>query len=99
MFSESNSSIASPRYSAKRNLHHVFFFCDAPEAQQVVLAGDFNRGDPIPMRRMPDGRWMAYTSDESGSSGEVYVRPFPETAMHPTREPTNATLMGGSGSP
>jgi len=24
----------------------------------------------------PDGRWMAYTSDESGSY-EVYVRPFP----------------------
>ncbi|MGD0133934.1 MAG: protein kinase [Bryobacteraceae bacterium] len=27
----------------------------------------------------PDGRWIAYTSDESGSN-EVYVRPFPETA-------------------
>jgi serine/threonine protein kinase len=26
----------------------------------------------------PDGRWIAYTSDESGSF-EVYVRPFPET--------------------
>jgi serine/threonine-protein kinase len=25
----------------------------------------------------PDGRWMAYYSDESGQ-GEVYVRPFPE---------------------
>jgi serine/threonine-protein kinase len=25
----------------------------------------------------PDGRWMAYTSDESGQY-EVYVRPFPE---------------------
>jgi serine/threonine-protein kinase len=27
----------------------------------------------------PDGRWLAYGSDESGSR-EVYVRPFPETA-------------------
>jgi Tol biopolymer transport system component len=27
----------------------------------------------------PDGRWLAYASDESGTS-EVYVRPFPETA-------------------
>jgi len=27
----------------------------------------------------PDGRWMAYTSDESGVY-EVYVRPFPDTA-------------------
>ena len=27
----------------------------------------------------PDGRWLAYASDESGTL-EVYVRPFPETA-------------------
>jgi eukaryotic-like serine/threonine-protein kinase len=27
----------------------------------------------------PDGRWIAYTSDETGSY-EVYVRPYPETA-------------------
>jgi eukaryotic-like serine/threonine-protein kinase len=27
----------------------------------------------------PDGRWMAYSSDESGVS-EVYVRPFPDAA-------------------
>jgi serine/threonine-protein kinase len=27
----------------------------------------------------PDGRWMAYASDESGAY-EVYVRPFPDTA-------------------
>jgi len=27
----------------------------------------------------PDGRWMAFASDESGTY-EVYVRPFPETA-------------------
>ncbi len=25
----------------------------------------------------PDGRWLAYTSDESGSN-EIYVRPFPD---------------------
>jgi dipeptidyl aminopeptidase/acylaminoacyl peptidase len=25
----------------------------------------------------PDGRWMAYTSDESGKN-EIYVRPFPD---------------------
>ena len=27
----------------------------------------------------PDGRWLAYSSNESGTS-EIYVRPFPETA-------------------
>ncbi len=26
----------------------------------------------------PDGRWLAYVSDESGNN-EVYVRPFPNT--------------------
>jgi hypothetical protein len=26
---------------------------------------------------LPDGRWMAYTSNESGQN-QVYVRPFPE---------------------
>ena len=28
-------------------------------------------------RISPDGRWMAYTSDESGQT-EIYVRPFPD---------------------
>jgi serine/threonine-protein kinase len=28
----------------------------------------------------PDGRWLAYTSDESGSA-QIYVRPFPEGAL------------------
>ena len=27
----------------------------------------------------PDGRWLAYASDESGTS-EIYVRPFPDAA-------------------
>jgi hypothetical protein len=27
----------------------------------------------------PDGRWLAYSSDESGTS-EIYVRPFPDVA-------------------
>jgi len=45
-------------------------------------------GDPVPLVASgfaelhpavsPDGRWLAYTSDESGTA-EVYVRPFPQT--------------------
>ena len=27
----------------------------------------------------PDGRWLAYESRESGSRGEIFVRPFPNT--------------------
>jgi Tol biopolymer transport system component len=33
-------------------------------------------GDKIHPRFSPDGRWIAYLSDESGS-GEIYVRPYP----------------------
>jgi len=55
------STAAPPPYSARRNLHHVSFFCVAPEAQHVTLAGEFNDWNPTatPMQRMPDSRWMA----------------------------------------
>ena len=35
-----------------------------------------SRYDTYAMTLSPDGRWLAYVSDESGAS-EVYVRPFP----------------------
>jgi hypothetical protein len=38
------------------------------------LNGDFLERNAV---LSPDGRWMAYESDESGAD-EVYVRPFPE---------------------
>jgi 1,4-alpha-glucan branching enzyme len=48
------------RYSAERTLHEVNFFCIAPSARQVSVAGDFNHWNPIanPMHRMPDGGWV-----------------------------------------
>jgi serine/threonine-protein kinase len=39
-----------------------------------VLATDFSEAGG---RISPDGRWLAYQSDESGTF-EIYVRPFPE---------------------
>jgi 1,4-alpha-glucan branching enzyme len=65
--------MASPGRPAKRNLHHVYFFCAAPEAREVLLAGDFNRGDPTPMRRMPDGRWMASLELPHGHHQYVFL--------------------------
>jgi 1,4-alpha-glucan branching enzyme len=58
---EPSPAVSVPRYSASRNLHHANFFCRAPEARHVSLVGDFNHWNPTaaPMRRMPDGRWMA----------------------------------------
>ncbi len=48
-----------PGYSARRQQHHVTFFCEAPHAAQVDLVGDFNKWQPAahPMQRMPDGWW------------------------------------------
>jgi len=39
----------------------------------LVASADFAEQDPA---LSPDGRWLAYTSDETGRN-EVYVRPFP----------------------
>jgi serine/threonine-protein kinase len=48
----------------------------AAGAGTPLLAGPASEGSPAVS---PDGRWLAYVSDESGSY-EVYVRPFPDVA-------------------
>jgi 1,4-alpha-glucan branching enzyme len=53
-----NSGLATSPYSAKRLIHVVHFFCQAPGARLVCLAGDFNDWRPEPMARMPDGGWI-----------------------------------------
>jgi hypothetical protein len=40
----------------------------------VLLDGEFAQLDP---QVSPDGRWLAYQSDESGRF-EIYVRPYPD---------------------
>jgi eukaryotic-like serine/threonine-protein kinase len=42
---------------------------------QSLIASQFSEQNP---KLSPDGRWLAYTSDESGRR-EVYLRPFPLT--------------------
>ena len=56
---ERGSTESQRPFSAMRQQHHVSFFCDAPSAEAVSLAGDFNGWEPTPMRRTPDGRWTA----------------------------------------
>jgi serine/threonine-protein kinase len=46
---------------------------DDPPAAEPVLVTQFNEYSPI---FSPDGRWLAYVSDESGRE-EVYVQPYP----------------------
>ncbi len=47
------------RYSAKRTVKPINFFCLAPEAQAVSVVGDFNGWSPSknPMLRQADGSW------------------------------------------
>ena len=47
---------------------------DASATTQVLLSGAYNERRPD---LSPDGRWLAYQSDESGQP-EIYVRPFPD---------------------
>jgi serine/threonine protein kinase/Tol biopolymer transport system component len=44
-----------------------------PGKPSAFLSGSFNEGEPA---FSPDGRWLAYASDESGTT-EVFVVPFP----------------------
>jgi Tol biopolymer transport system component len=54
----------------------VFARGPAPDTSMVpLLTASYDEAMP---RLSPDGRWLAYSSNESGS-WEVYVRPFPGT--------------------
>jgi 1,4-alpha-glucan branching enzyme len=46
-------------YSARNSHKPVNFYCAAPGAKQVEIAGDFNHWQPLPMRRSVDGWWVA----------------------------------------
>jgi 1,4-alpha-glucan branching enzyme len=45
-------------YSAKNSVKPVNFYCAAPQAQAVEIAGDFNHWHPFPMQRLLDGWWF-----------------------------------------
>jgi 1,4-alpha-glucan branching enzyme len=46
------------RYSAKNSHRPASFYCAAPNAKLVELAGDFNHWHPLPMQRSLDGWWL-----------------------------------------
>jgi 1,4-alpha-glucan branching enzyme len=48
------------RNSAKNSHKPVSFYCAAPNAKTVELAGDFNHWRPLPMERSLDGWWLAH---------------------------------------
>ena len=73
--SEPSSTLPSRRCSARRTQHHVTFFCDAPEVENVYLVGDFNGWDraATPMHRTPDGRWTASLELHHGHHQYLFV--------------------------
>lgn len=44
-------------YSAHDSLKPINFFCNAPQAQSVLIEGDFNHWFAVPMQRRVDGWW------------------------------------------
>jgi len=44
-------------------------------ATPILASPDFDETSPA---LSPDGRWLAYWSNETGGGGQVYVRPFPD---------------------
>ncbi len=65
----------SNRYSARRLLHLVDFYCRTPHAKAVSLVGDFNNWDPAanPMERMADGCWRLRLELHHGHHQYVFL--------------------------
>ena len=60
LFMNTTANTTNPgRYSAHNSRKAVNFYCAAPAARTVELAGDFNHWHPLPMERSLDGWWFA----------------------------------------
>jgi serine/threonine-protein kinase len=57
--------------SARNGIRSMIF--DSAPASRLLIPGNFGESAPA---LSPDGRWLAYQSDETGQM-EVYVRPYP----------------------
>lgn len=63
------------RYSAKNNIRPTNFVCFAPAAQHVSIIGEFNNWSPNsnPMKRQPDGGWIAQVPLTHGHHQYVFL--------------------------
>jgi serine/threonine-protein kinase len=77
IFTESSSDRAGIRRLA----------IDSAPASERLLSGSFGEGAPA---LSPDGRWLAYQSNETGRT-EVYVRPYPGLGAR-----LSISLLGGA---
>jgi serine/threonine-protein kinase len=63
-------------YGETLSIQDIYIFnLDSSDEPKVLLGKkEFGEGNP---QISPDGRWLAYQSNETGSS-QIYVRPFPD---------------------
>jgi serine/threonine-protein kinase len=61
--------------SATNKLRNILTFRPGVDSAPVELLSSSNADESAPALS-PDGKWLAYTSDETGRN-EVYIRPFP----------------------
>jgi Tol biopolymer transport system component len=66
-------TVAYTSRSNSRGNNAIWTFSPTEAKPQVFLKTTFNEDEPY---FSPDGHWIAYMSDESGSY-QIYVRPFP----------------------
>lgn len=66
---------APNQYGARRTLHRVNFYCEAPNAESVKLIGEFNDWDlgANPLHRTPDGRWTTSVELNHGHHRYLFV--------------------------
>ena len=72
--SPDQATVAFVSYAGSQRRNIYYFKPGMDDEARPWLATEF---DEISPRFSPDGRYVAYASDESGGSLEVFVRPFP----------------------
>jgi serine/threonine protein kinase len=73
-FSKDGKTLAMTEIDSTMNLDIGLLSMEGNHTRKPLLQEKYGECQP---KISPDGRWMAYASDESGH-GEIYVRPFPE---------------------
>jgi 1,4-alpha-glucan branching enzyme len=63
------------RYSAKKMAKPINFYCEAPDAREVFITGDFNDWSERshPLNRQTDGRWLAQVELHHGHHHYVFL--------------------------
>src|SRR6476646_9853494 len=63
------------RYSARNQRKPINFYCDAPDASEVSIAGDFNDWNPAShaMQRRADGTWFAQLELNHGHHHYLFI--------------------------